>query len=157
MKNIILIILPFGFIIVILYYASFINFEKLHAEIEIEHWADNLRGQEGVGRNCSHVNYNDINSIFDSMGRINLEDTNGIVELSINCFKNMKLIEMNYYARYNVVSGIYRCEKDDMLQELRLSIYLEPRSVPQKTDCMKGEFYKDWNIPVGKATMFSLP
>jgi hypothetical protein len=30
-------------------------------------------------------------------------------------------------------------------------------SPAQRTDCMKGEFYKDWNIPVGKATMFSLP
>jgi len=147
------------FVVMVPYYASFVNFSKLYSEIEIERWADNLRDQGGVGKNCSYVNYGDINRILDSTGRKRLESDSGInlVELPINCLKNIKLIEMTYYAEYNVVSGVYRCEKDDMIQEVQLAVYLEPKYVPQENDCMVGKFLKAWNIPVGEATMFSLP
>lgn len=159
MKTVIFILLTLFLLVMILYYASFINFRKLYAEIVIERWADHLRDQGGIGRNCSSVNYSDINRVFDSMGRKRLGNNSGTLSVNfpVRCWKDMKLIEMSYHVDYNVVSGVYRCEKDGMTQELQLAIYLEPKSVPQKDDCVVGTFPKAWNIPVGEATMFSLP
>jgi aryl carrier-like protein len=142
-----------------IYYGSDINIRKLYAETKIKQWASLLMEQGGTGRNCSQVNYNDINRILDSIGLMRINDVNGmdIVELPIDSIKHMELVEMNYYAKHSVVAGVYRCEKADMIQELQLAIYLEPRNVPQKSSCYVAKFYKSWNIPTGKATMFSLP
>lgn len=141
------------------YYAPFVNFRKLYYEIEIERWADRVRDQRGVGRDCSHVSYDDVNRILGSMAQKKIEGDSGVrsVELPINCLEDMNLVRMSYFADYNVVSGVYRCEKDGVIQELQLAIYLEPRYVPQKNDCKVGKFLKTWNIPLGEATMFSLP
>jgi len=102
------------------------------------------------------VNYSDINDIFRAMGKKKLNGS-GIVQLPVHCINEMKLVEMNYDAEHNVVTGIYRCEEDEMYQELQLAIYLEPRSVPQEDSCRIGSFLKAWNIPVGEATRFSQP
>ena len=150
--------LGLGYLITSSYYAPFLNSSRLYAENRIERWADNLRTLGEPGRNCDHVNYGDINHVFDSMGVKKLErDPYEMVELSVHCLNEMELVEMKYYADYNVVSGVYRCEKDDMVQELQLTIRLEPRTVPQEDDCKVGAFPKSWNLPVGKVTMFSLP
>lgn len=131
--------------------------DRLAAEIAIQHWAERLINQDGVGRNCSIINYSDVNAIFEARGQKRPAQKPGILDYSGPCWKQMKLSELRYYADYDVVSGVYRCEKDEIVQELQLAIYLAPRSVPQKDDCKVGAFPKDWQLPVGEATMFSLP
>lgn len=123
----------------------------------IQRWADHLKGQGGIGRNCGVVNISDVNGIFESREQKKLESDSRILDSHVRCWQQMKLVEMRYYAQYDVVSGIYRCEKDEMVQELQLAIYLEPRVGPQEDDCKVGTFPKAWNLPVGEATMFSLP
>ena len=147
----------FALLAIASYYFSFANFRKLNAEIEIQRWADRLIDQGGIGRNCAVVNYSDVNRVLESMGRKRLEKDFSMVDFPMRCWKDMKLSQMTYYADYNVVSGVYRCEKDGMVQELQLAIYLEPRSVPQEDDCKVGTFPQSWNLPIGEATKFSLP
>ncbi len=69
----------------------------------------------------------------------------------------MHLEEMRYSAQYNVVSGIYRCEEKDMVEEWQLSVYLEPRSVNYEDYCSVGRFMKAWDVPIGAATAFGTP
>jgi hypothetical protein len=131
--------------------------DRLNAEITIQHWAEHLIAQEGIGRNCAVVNYSDVKAIFESRGQKRLEKDVGILDYADVCWKEMKLSELTYFADYNAVSGVYRCEKNELIQELQLTIRMEPRSVPQKDDCKVGTFPKAWNLPVGEATMFGLP
>ena len=156
-RNILLLfILPL--LMFVTYCVSLIDFQRLNAEKEIGRRADFFITRGKVGRDCSHVNYDKINRIFDSMGRDHIGKS-GLVESDFyaNCMSEMILVRMNYYADYNVVSGVYRCEKNGVVQELQLSVRLDPRSVPQENDCEIGSFPRAWNIPVGEATMFHLP
>lgn len=147
-----------GYLLTASYYNPFLNSSRLYAEKRIGHWANYLKNQGSAGRSCGYVNYGDINNIFDSAGQKRLDkDPHEIVLLPVECIKDMKLVEMKYHASLNVVSGIYRCEKNDMIQEIQLAVYLEPKSVPQEDDCKVGNFLKTWDIPVGQATMFHLP
>lgn len=147
-----------GYLLTASYYNPFLSSSRLYAEKRIEQWSSNLIKQGSAGRSCGKVNYGDINDIFDSVGRQRLDkDPHEIVMLPVECIKDMKLVEMKYHASANVVSGIYRCEKEDMIQEVQLAVYLEPKSVPQEDDCKVGKFLKTWNIPAGQATMFHLP
>lgn len=140
-----------------LYFSSFVDFRKLKAEIDIDQWAQRIIKQGGIGRDCSIVNPSDIDRIFDSRGRESPEGALRVTELRARCWEKMELVEMRYFAQYDVVSGVYRCEDDELVQELQLAIYLEPRSVPQADDCVVGAFPRAWDIPVGEATVFSLP
>lgn len=146
------------FIVVVAYCMTLIDFDRWSAETEIERRAEFFISREKAGRDCSHVNYDQINPILDSMGRDPIAKS-GLVEsdFPVNCMSEMKLMRMTYYADYNVVSGVYRCGKDGVVQELQLTVRLEPRSVPQEDDCEVGSFPMAWNMPVGEATMFSLP
>lgn len=145
--------------IVVAYHASIIDFQRLYAENKIDNWSERLIAQEGVGRFCGIINYLDINRVFDFMGkkRMDKETVSRFIDSPVRCWKDMELIEMSYYAKYNVVSGVYRCEKENMIQELQLAIYLEPKFTKTDADCIVGTFPKDWNLPVGSATMFFIP
>lgn len=144
--------------LMVLAYCATPKDDRSRAESEIERRAEFFINRGKVGRDCSHVNYNRINRILSSMKIRSIEKT-GLVESDfyVDCVSEMKLMRMTYYADYNVVSGVYRCEKGGLVRELQLSVRLEPRSVPQKDDCEVGSFPASWNIPVGEATMFPLP
>lgn len=143
---------------IIAFYISDISFNRLYAEIEIKRWADRLRGQGGIGRYCASVNYSDINRIFESMGKEKIKDVSGVVSInSPSCWSRLQLVEMTYYANYEVLSAVYRCETDEIVQELQLAKYLEPNLATQNDYCKAGTFQKAWNVPVGEATMFSAP
>ena len=154
----VLIVLLLALLVVVL---PSVNLQRIHAEWRIERWAARLIEQGGTGRNCASSNYLDANRVLASLGReqIEADDPRRMLwqDYPVSCMSDMKLETMTHYVRHNAVSGVYRCEKDGVVEELQLTVRLEPRAVPQEDDCKRAVFPFEWALPVGAVTMFGLP
>lgn len=147
-------------VLIINYYASYFDFKRAYAEWKIERWASMI---EGPGRTCFMASVEDVQRVLanqnKSINHVNHEYDSSIAALPIHsCAPRAKLIKMTYYANYNVVSGVYRCKTDDVIQEFQLAIYMEPRIHDTLKDyCVFADFKEGWKVPVGEVTMFSKP
>ncbi|HES60154.1 MAG TPA: hypothetical protein ENO18_06970 [Caldithrix sp.] len=91
--------------------------------------------------------------------KVNLYDTKW--QIYSDCMKKGAL-EMITYEREEfspnmtgTVVGIYRCELDEYVGELKIEMYVDPSDYLKKYDggCSVALFYKELNISIGKATI----
>lgn len=148
----------------VVFYPRYIRLGVLYASMRIERWASFLVKRDypgSTGRNCRRSSDEEIRALYLLSNNnpdqgVEIKNLIDQGEVNTRCYKKAKLVRMTYYADMNVVSGVYRCEEGNVIGEFQLAFYLSPDATPQN-DCAFAVFYKDWNIPAGQATMFSLP
>ncbi|WP_434362358.1 hypothetical protein NF212_19010 [Parasalinivibrio latis] len=126
--------------------------ERFFYEYRVYSLADRISNQGGIGRNCGSVQDYELKSLVKNY------DVN-VSELSskINCLDDISLKVMEYVVDHDVVTGVYRCERNEYIQELRITMYLTDSTIPQDYDCQMATLKKEWNLEPGEATTYSKP
>lgn len=113
----------------------------------------------GPGRNCFPTNfstseYPELKEELLEAKRLNMfhldQSGNGLLNIPLeNCFSKAKLVELKVDKSVNMAWAVYRCEKNGMGLEVKLSSYDEW--------CSHTTYLTKWNFPVGKYTPISIP
>ena len=113
----------------------------------------------GPGRNCFPTNfstseYPELKEELLEAEKLNMfhpdQSGNGLLNVPLkNCFSEAKLVELKVDKSANMAWAVYRCEKDGMGLEVKLSSYDEW--------CSYTSYLTKWNFAIGKYTPISMP
>ena len=134
---------------------------KLYPKEFVLDWGNRMKNSPngGPGRGCFPTNfstseYPELKEELLEAKKLNMfhPDQSGNALLNVplkNCFSEAKLVELKVDKSMNMAWAVYRCEKDGMGLEVKLSSYDEW--------CSYTRYLTKWNFPIGKYTSISLP
>jgi hypothetical protein len=124
-------------------------------------WGERMKNTPngGQGKNCYPTNfstseYPELKEELLEAKRLNMfhpdQSGNGLLNIPLkNCFSEAKLVELKVDNSMNMAWAVYRCEKDGMGLEVKLSSY--------DVYCSYTHYLTKWNFPIGKYTPISMP
>lgn len=158
-----IILLVLSSVLVALTAIYFIN--KKESEISpkefVINWGKRMKNSPngGPGRNCfptaySAIRYPELKEELLEARKLNMfhpdQSGNGLLQIPLkNCFSEAKLVELKFDKSRNMAWAVYRCEKDGMGLEVKLSSF--------EDWCSYTNYLTKWNFPIGKYTPISMP
>ena len=124
-------------------------------------WGERMKNTPngGPGRNCFPTNfstskYPELKEELLEAKKLNMfhpdQSGKGLLNVPLkSCFNEAKLVELKVDKSANMAWAVYRCKKDGMGLEVKLSSYDEW--------CSYTRYLTKWNFPIGKYTPISMP
>jgi hypothetical protein len=141
------------------------SFEKIQQNFFpkefVLNWGNRMKNSPngGTGKNCFPTNYStskypELKEELLEAKKLNMFQPNqsesGLLMIPLeNCFSEAKLVQLTGDESSNTAYAIYRCEKDGMGLEVKLSSFDEY--------CSYTYYLTKWNFPIGKYTPISEP
>lgn len=156
-----LFVLGVGLIVLIASYIGGEKKSKLYPKEFVLDWGNRMKSSPngGPGKNCfptsfSISEYPELKKVLLEAKELNMfhpdKSGKGFLDIPLkNCFSEAKLVELKIDKSADIAWAVYRCEKDGMGVEVKLSSYDEW--------CSYTRYLTKWNFPIGKYTPISIP